>query len=104
MAQWRRLKIKWTVYKVFRRPKRNWWRGIRKRVSWRRWRWTGHRPIKCTHEDRNSWLYLRRRGLSWWNSRRVIIRFHSSLNRTQRDMYSLLGNVQDNLKRLKTLL
>lgn len=87
MSQWRWLKIKWTVYKVFWRPKGNRWRSIRKRISWRWWRWTMQRPIKCTSRSRNSGFYLWRRRLSRWNSRGVIIRFHISLRRKVIKLY-----------------
>lgn len=79
LSQGRWLKIKRTVYKVFWRPKGNRWRRVRKRLSGRRWRWAVQRPLKCTRRSGNSGFHLWRRRLSWWNSRRVIIRFHISL-------------------------
>lgn len=83
VSQRRWLKIKWTVYKVFWRPKGNRWRGVRKRIS-RRWRrWTVQRPIKCTSRSRNSGFYLWRRRLSGWNSRGIIIKLRSSLKKNQ---------------------
>ena len=87
MSQWRWLKGKRTVYKVFWRPKWNRWRGIRKRISRRWWRWTMQRPVKWTSRSRNSGFYLWRRRLSWWNSRGVIIRFHSSLKNKKIKLY-----------------
>lgn len=93
MSQRRWLKVKRAVYKVFWRPKRNWWGGIRKRLSRRGWRRTVHWPIKSSCGNRNSWLYLWRGRLSWWNSRGVIIRSHSSLNKTKRHVSSLWKNM-----------
>ena len=106
MSQRRWLKSKRTVYKVFWRPKGNWWRGIGKRISRRRRWWTMQRPVKCTSRSRNSGFYLWRRRLSWRNSRGVIIRFHSSLKNKRIKLYlcSPEKSVRKSFKKTKEFL